>query len=94
MRIGWIDQPDAAGGCRLLVAYLAHEECGVSGNVYSVAGGRVAKIFIAETIGTLLSELTPEAVRDQLLDIDNEAGYHRPESLDDATRLIAAHIQG
>ena len=31
-----------------IVAYLAHEECPVSGEVYSVGGGRVARVFIAE----------------------------------------------
>ena len=39
-----------------LVAYLAHEECSVSGNVYSVAGGRVARIVVAETHGVVLAE--------------------------------------
>ena len=70
-----------------VVAYLAHEECAVNGNVYSVAGGRVALIFIAETTGAVLAELTPEAVRDQL--IEDRHRYRQPASLEAATSIIA-----
>ena len=74
-----------------LVAYLAHPECSVSGNVYSVAGGRIARIFVAETDGVLLTDNTAEAVRDQLseinaLDVD---AFHQPASLDDESAIIA-----
>ena len=34
-----------------LVACLAHEDCDVSGEIFSVGGGRVARIFIGETPG-------------------------------------------
>jgi len=74
-----------------LVAYLAHQDCSVSGNVYSVAGGRVARIFVAETQGVVLREITAEAVRDRMADIDQPDGqdYHQPASLDHATTIIA-----
>ena len=72
-----------------VVAYLAHEDCAVNGNVYSVAGGRVALIFIAETTGAVLTELTPEAVRDQLVEIEDQNHFHQPASLDAATSIIA-----
>ena len=74
-----------------LVAYLAHEECSVTGHIYSVAGGRVARIFVAETHGVVLSENTAEAVRDNLSLIDelDAEGYHHPASLDDETTIIA-----
>jgi NAD(P)-dependent dehydrogenase (short-subunit alcohol dehydrogenase family) len=73
-----------------LVAYLAHEECSVNGNVYSVAGGRIARIFVAETQGVVLSDNTPESVQAQLSLIDqlDEAGYHYPSSLDAETTII------
>ena len=74
-----------------LVAYLAHEECSVTGHIYSVAGGRVARIFVAETYGVVLSENTAEAVRDNLSLIDelDAERYHHPASLDDETMIIA-----
>jgi NAD(P)-dependent dehydrogenase (short-subunit alcohol dehydrogenase family) len=80
--------PDAVSP---LVAYLVHENCSVNGHVYSVAGGRIARIFVAETQGVVLVENTPEAVRANLADIDalDAARYHQPSSLDDETTIIA-----
>jgi NAD(P)-dependent dehydrogenase (short-subunit alcohol dehydrogenase family) len=74
-----------------LVAYLAHEQCAVNGHVYSVAGGRVARIFVAETLGVVLPENTAEGVRDQLAVIDqvDVDRFHQPLSLDDETTIIA-----
>ncbi|MFC9363724.1 SDR family NAD(P)-dependent oxidoreductase, partial [Rhodococcus sp. NPDC057014] len=74
-------------GVSPVVAFLAHEDCPVSGAVYSVAGGRVAKIFVGETSGAILEELTAEAVRDQLSEIDDQSTYHEPTSLDMATAI-------
>ncbi|MFC9839458.1 SDR family NAD(P)-dependent oxidoreductase [Rhodococcus sp. NPDC127530] len=76
-------------GVSPVVAFLAHEDCPVSGAVYSVAGGRVAKIFVGETSGAVLEELTAEAVRDQLSEIEDQSTYHEPTSLDMATAIIA-----
>jgi hypothetical protein len=74
-----------------LVAYLAHEECSVNGHIHSVAGGRIARIFVAETHGVVLTENTSEAIRAHLFLIDqlDENGYHHPSSLDDETTIIA-----
>jgi len=74
-----------------LVAYLAHEECAVNGHVYSVAGGRIARIFVAETHGVVLAENTAEAILASLPLID-ETDVHRyqePSSLEDETTIIA-----
>jgi NAD(P)-dependent dehydrogenase (short-subunit alcohol dehydrogenase family) len=74
-----------------LVAFLAHEHCPVSGHVYSVAGGRIARIVVVETHGVVLSENTPEAIRDHLSRVDELDGsdYHQPSSLDDEMTIIA-----
>jgi NAD(P)-dependent dehydrogenase (short-subunit alcohol dehydrogenase family) len=61
-----------------VVAYLASAECSVSGEIYAVGGPRVSRVFLAETQGVLLTENTPEAMRDQLDDIRNEDGYFVP----------------
>ncbi len=72
-----------------LVAYLAHEDCSVTGNVYSVAGGRVARIVVAETEGAVLPDITAEAVRDNIRAIDEVSlpGV-QPASLNEETTLI------
>ncbi|SEM86334.1 SDR family oxidoreductase [Nonomuraea pusilla] len=45
-----------------LVAYLVHDSCEVSGEVFSVGGGRVARVFVAEGPGWKTDDLTPEAL--------------------------------
>jgi len=74
-----------------LVAYLAHEDCSVNGHVYSVAGGRVARIFVAETHGVVLAQNTPEEIRSKLplIDVMDVERYHLPLSLEDETTIIA-----
>jgi NAD(P)-dependent dehydrogenase (short-subunit alcohol dehydrogenase family) len=74
-----------------LVAYLAHEECAVNGHIYSVAGGRVARIFFGETEGLVLSENTSEAIRAHLASIDHVEvdGFHEPSCLDAENTILA-----
>ncbi|MEU7916406.1 SDR family oxidoreductase [Microbispora bryophytorum] len=47
-----------------LVAYLAHESCETSGEVFSVGAGRIARVFVAEGPGWRTDDLTAEAIRD------------------------------
>ncbi|MDY7104670.1 MAG: SDR family oxidoreductase [Actinomycetota bacterium] len=47
-----------------VVVYLASEQCDVTGQILSVAGGRVTRVVIAEPLGYYSKELTPEQVRD------------------------------
>jgi hypothetical protein len=74
-----------------LVAYLAHEDCAVNGHIYSVAGGRIARIFVAETEGVVLGENTAEAIATSLSLIDESDvhSYLGPQSLEEETTLIA-----
>ena len=74
-----------------LVAYLSNEECAVNGHIYSVAGGRIARIFVAETSGVVLKENSAEAIRASLSAIDevDVTRLHEPLSLDDETTIIA-----
>jgi len=74
-----------------LVAYLTHEECAVNGHVYSVAGGRIARIFVAETDGVVLGENTAEEIRSRLplIDVMDVEHAHLPSSLEDETKIIA-----
>jgi NAD(P)-dependent dehydrogenase (short-subunit alcohol dehydrogenase family) len=58
-----------------LVAYLAHETCETTGDVFSVGGGRVARVFVAEGPGWRTDDLTPEAIRDNWAAILTEQPY-------------------
>ncbi|MFF3669157.1 SDR family oxidoreductase [Microtetraspora malaysiensis] len=64
-----------------LVAYLAHESCETSGEVFSVGGGRVARVFVAEGPGWRDDAITPEAVRDNWEAVMAEEPYLRPTTL-------------
>ena len=77
-----------------LVALLAHEQCPVNGHVYSVAGGRIARIFVAETHGVVLEENTAEAILAQLSVIDefDALRYYEPSSLEDEIAIIAKSL--
>ena len=74
------------------VAYLAHENCAVNGHVYSVAGGRIARIFMAESRGVVLPDLTAEAVRDNLGPIDLPDDFMVPDSLSEESNIIREAI--
>ncbi len=58
-----------------LVAYLAHESCEASGEVFSVGGGRVARVFVAEGPGWRDDAISPEAIRDNWEAIMTEQPY-------------------
>ncbi|MBB3730813.1 SDR family oxidoreductase [Nonomuraea dietziae] len=45
-----------------LVAFLTHESCEVTGEVFSVGGGKVARVFVAEGPGWKTDDLSPETI--------------------------------
>ena len=71
------DQVDPAS-VSPVVAYLVHEDCPVSGEIYSAGGGRVARFFIGMTEGWYDRGHSVEDVRDNFESIRNEDGYTVP----------------
>jgi hypothetical protein len=71
-----------------VVAWLTHEHCPVSGEIYSTGGGRVARVFVGETVGYANPSLTPEDVRDNFGQIRDEAGYCVPTDMSDELELF------
>ncbi|HKH06405.1 MAG TPA: SDR family oxidoreductase [Acidimicrobiales bacterium] len=70
-----------------LVVWLAHEDVPVTGEVYSVGGGRVARVFIGVTPGFTDPKLTAESVRDNFEAIRNKDGYKVPANLTEELML-------
>jgi NAD(P)-dependent dehydrogenase (short-subunit alcohol dehydrogenase family) len=66
-----------------LVAWLVHEDCPVSGDIFSVGGGRVARIFVAEGPGFFKKDLSLEDVRNNWEAVLDEEGYVIPRSAND-----------
>ena len=77
-----------------VVIYLAHEDCPVSGEIYSVGGGRVARVFIGETKGYINRELSAEDVREHFDQIRDEDGYAVPASNTEEIMLIVGALTG
>ena len=77
-----------------IVAWLCHEDCEVTGEVYSASGGRVARFFIGLTQGIYDDDLTLEKVRDRFDEIRDEAGYTVPQGTGDEIRLVLKAFEG
>ncbi|MEI2655446.1 MAG: SDR family oxidoreductase [Microthrixaceae bacterium] len=76
------------------VAYLAHEDCPVTGEIYSVAGGSVSRFFIGLTPGYYKNGHSVEDVRDNFDLIRNEEGYIVPEGPNDELGKLATLLSG
>jgi hypothetical protein len=77
-----------------MVAFLAHEDCPVSGEIYTAGAGRFARLFIASTAGFLSSgsEPTVEDVAEHWATINDETGYFVPTDLTDWSAHFTAHL--
>ncbi|MFN8040713.1 MAG: SDR family oxidoreductase [Acidimicrobiales bacterium] len=71
-----------------VVAYLASEECAVTGETFSVAGGQVSRFFVGRTAGYFNPDLTVEDVRDHLDEIEDRDGYSVPIGTGDEIKLL------
>lgn len=71
-----------------LVAFLAHEDCPVTGQLFSVGGGRVAQVFLGETNGYYNPALTPEDVQGNWDTITDRSSYSVPGNLGEETALF------
>jgi NAD(P)-dependent dehydrogenase (short-subunit alcohol dehydrogenase family) len=78
-----------------VVAWLAHEDCPVSGHIYSVAGGRVARLFIGMAPGYVQTDrpLTVEDVRDHFDEIEDPTGFTIPNDAGDELRALRRALE-
>ena len=53
------------------VAWLVHEDCKSTGEIYVMLAGRVAKAFVAESVGVFREHWTIEQVAEQFEDIES-----------------------
>lgn len=66
-----------------MVAYLAHDDCPVSGEIYTAGAGRFARLFLASTPGYVHPGPEPsvEDVAEHWAAINDESGYDVPADL-------------
>ena len=77
-----------------MVAFLAHEDCPVTGEIYAAGAGRFARIFIASTEGYLHADGDPtiEDVAENWATINEESGYSVPRGLMDWSAGFTKHL--
>ena len=71
-----------------IVVWLCHEDCPVTGEVYSAGGGVIARFFVGLTRGYVNPDLTVEDVRDHFDEIRDETGYVVPGNNSDELRKV------
>jgi NAD(P)-dependent dehydrogenase (short-subunit alcohol dehydrogenase family) len=78
-----------------MVAFLAHEDCPVSGEIYAAGAGRFARVFIAETEGYVhpAPDPTIEDIARNWAVINDEAGYSVPADLMAWSDRFTAHLR-
>ena len=76
-----------------MAAYLAHESCPVTGEIYAAGAGRFARIFIASTPGYVMTPTpTIEDIAANWSAINDESGYTIPASLMEWSAGFLAHL--
>src|SRR3954447_8326408 len=75
MTEGQMDQSMAPELISPFVAYLCHASCAVTGQAYSVGGGRVSRLFLGMTTGITDRDLTAEMVAERIGDIDDTGEF-------------------
>jgi NAD(P)-dependent dehydrogenase (short-subunit alcohol dehydrogenase family) len=77
-----------------MVAFLAHEACPVTGEIYVAGFGRFARLFIASTPGYLQTAPAPtvEDVAAHWAAVNDETGYTVPADLTDWSSTFIAHL--
>jgi NAD(P)-dependent dehydrogenase (short-subunit alcohol dehydrogenase family) len=78
-----------------MAAFLAHEDCPVTGEMYAAGAGRFARMFIASTPGWVHEGggATIEDVAGHWSDINDESGYWIPRHLMGWSAQFLSHLQ-
>jgi NAD(P)-dependent dehydrogenase (short-subunit alcohol dehydrogenase family) len=77
-----------------MAAFLSHQDCPVSGEIYTAGGGRFARLFIGSTEG-YVHEGRPPAIEDIAENwsrINDESGYYVPADLMDWSQKFMSHL--
>jgi NAD(P)-dependent dehydrogenase (short-subunit alcohol dehydrogenase family) len=80
-----------------LVVYLVSPGCAITHEIYSVGGGRIARVFLGLTPGWVRekgSEITPEDVAEHIEQIRDTDGFIVPGSVAEETMALMQAING
>jgi NAD(P)-dependent dehydrogenase (short-subunit alcohol dehydrogenase family) len=80
-----------------LVTYLVSDQCDYTHSIWSVGGGRYARMFVGLTPGWFAgkgAKPSPEQVRDHMSEIRDTSKYIIPESIADEMKLMLELFKG
>jgi NAD(P)-dependent dehydrogenase (short-subunit alcohol dehydrogenase family) len=80
-----------------LVTYLVSEQCDLTHEIFSVGGGRYARMFVGVTPGWFAGKgatPAPEEVRDQMAKIRDTEGFIVPQGATDEMKLLGEVFRG
>ena len=78
-----------------MAAFLAHEDCPVSGEILTAGGGRFARLFIGVDAGLRRHAAAPRSRTSpqHWAEIVDEAGYSVPTDLIDWSTRFLSHLE-
>jgi len=80
-----------------LVVYLVSEQCDLTHQIFSVGGGRFARMFVGLTPGWFAgkgAKPAPEEVRDHVEQIREPKGFVIPDGIADEMKIMLQQLQG
>lgn len=77
-----------------MAAFLAHEGCPVTGEIYTAGAGRFARIFLAATPGYVNPTPTVEDIAANWAAVNDETGYDVPTDLMAWSAAFLSHLSG
>lgn len=79
-----------------MAAYLAHESCPVTGEIYTAGAGRFARLFLGTTPGFVTDGAAPtmEDIAEHWTAINDESGYAVPADLMAWSQEHLRHLRG
>ena len=75
-----------------VVAFLAHPDCTLTGEVLAAGGGQVGRWFMGENLGIVDSALSMETVHDRLEEILDDASFKSYRDAMEQAARMPAHI--
>jgi NAD(P)-dependent dehydrogenase (short-subunit alcohol dehydrogenase family) len=76
-----------------VVAFLAHPECELSGQILSVGGGHVSAVLLSVTRGITATELSAEELRDRIGEVFATEGSFVPRHLGDELKQLVTALE-
>lgn len=83
----WMERCFGAEHIAQAAVCLVHERCPTSGATYSVGGGRVASVVIAETDGYFEADLSAETLMERFAAVVDQKRLHTPRHIPDELNL-------